>query len=457
MRHRTKSLFRTTRLLFALSVALGGLACNALIGAELGELRDDVDGLPDAEVSGPEIDGGAGVDGGLAVDAADGSPNDVKDASPDQDAALPAPTISFTSTPPDPSPATSFTFGYTITGATGDALCKLDAPGGPGTFMTCNNSATVVATPAVGTYTFTVRASNAVNATTDATYTWNKCTIPSPPGAFVYAGAITTYTIPTTCTPELVRIEVWGAEGGAGASPSLSKENPGGKGARMRGDFKGLAGVKLQILVGQKGESRVLPQGFNGGGGGGSFVWSASDNKLLIAAGGGGGGGGVNNTTTPAHQGVDGQVTLDGTHGNGMTTGAGTNGGGGVSVTTSSNNVWSGGGAGWLSNGANGFSASCGTAGGGKHPLDGGYGGLHGTNPNDTLGNGGFGGGGGAQGNCVSGGGGGGGGYSGGGGGSSNATYGYMGGGGGGSYNLGSSQSNSAGARTGNGAVSISW
>lgn len=245
-------------------------------------------------------------------------------------------------------------------------------------------------------------------------------------------GSVQTWTVPSSaCT---VTIEAWGAQGG-------NTTQAGGKGARMKGDFSGLAGQALSIIVGQQGESR---SSYDGGGGGGSFVWVTATSTPLIIAGGGGGGGGGGGLP---YAGVDAVTTSNGTNGNGASPGAGTNGYGGVA---SSGNYWASGGSGWYSAGNAGTGCSN-TSTGGSTPLNGGAGGLSGGD-HGYNGHGGFGGGGGAQGACNCAGGGGGGGYSGGGPGAN-----CGGGGGGGSYNSGTNQSNSAGIQTGNGQVTITW
>ena len=57
------------------------------------------------------------------------------------------------------------------------------------------------------------------------------------------------WTVPANGT---VTIEVWGAEGGAGTA------QPGGKGARMKGDFTLTQGAVLKIVVGQQGGNGVI-------------------------------------------------------------------------------------------------------------------------------------------------------------------------------------------------------
>lgn len=90
------------------------------------------------------------------------------------------------------------------------------------------------------------------------------------------------WTVPSS---GLYTIEVWGAIGGG----------PGGKGARMRGNFTLVKEDVFKIVVGQIGIRGGLESGSDGGGGtsggfgggGGTFVYSGD--SLYIAAGGGGG------------------------------------------------------------------------------------------------------------------------------------------------------------------------
>jgi hypothetical protein len=213
------------------------------------------------------------------------------------------------------------------------------------------------------------------------------------------------------------QIEAFGAAGTSGGS------GPGGLGARMRGDFSLNRGEVIRILVGQ------TPSG-DARGGGGSFVVASPYNTLAsarIVAGGGGG------------------ADLDGS--------SNSAGGAGQTGTTGQNSQATNGGNTGGSNGAGGGSAG-GSDGGGGGGFTGNGGG---TNPGFSFtsgglgssNNAGFGGGGG-----VNNAGGGGGGYSGGAGGR-DGSGGLGGGGGAGSVNNGTNQSNSAGARSGNGQVII--
>lgn len=240
-------------------------------------------------------------------------------------------------------------------------------------------------------------------------------------GEVTVKSGIQTWTAPVTGT---YRIEAWGAQG-----ESADASYSGGRGARMRGDFSLTAGDTLDILVGQPGSQASC----NGGGGGGSFVRKGTF-PLLVAGGGGG-----------TRQSV-GQNGCDA----GTAQQAGTGSGGSAwhgcalkSSTTIGNGgllsdySWGSGGGGWSRDGASDRRES---GHGGRAFTNGGAGGGTAS----WTGYGGFGGGGAGRGSC---GGGGGGGYSGGDGGRIAGA--------GGSYNSGTNQSNSAGARTGEGLVTI--
>jgi hypothetical protein len=228
------------------------------------------------------------------------------------------------------------------------------------------------------------------------------------------------WTVPET---KSYTITVAGAAGGTSRTP--------GKGAIMSGTFSLTKDMVLAILVGQLGG--VKNSGCNSGGGGGTFVWNkSSTSQPLIVAGGGGGGGGGCGTV-----GLNAPTTINGTGAFGTST-AGSNGNGATP-----------GGSGWLTNGTSGLvgnNSNC------TRPLEGGLGGA--AVASSSVGDGGFGGGASASGqNCSNGGPGGGGGYSGGAGPSGNTTCGAAGGGG--SYNSGTNQTNTAGANTGHGYVTI--
>ncbi|MFT7518174.1 MAG: hypothetical protein ACI9MC_000304, partial [Kiritimatiellia bacterium] len=234
------------------------------------------------------------------------------------------------------------------------------------------------------------------------------------------AAGVQTFVAPA---PGTYRIEAWGAQGESAQSGRF-----GGKGARIRGDLKLLRGQKIQILVGQQGES----DGCSAGGGGGSFVLDGTG-KVLIVAGGGGG-----TRTAVSQNGCDGRVSgFAGTGSRSAITWScaakTTDLGSGGLISSGS---WGSAGGGLNSNGKGEYLSGN----GGVAPKNGGTGGGAGS----YKAFGGFGGGGAGNGKC---GGGGGGGYSGGDGGRIA--------GGAGSHNSGTSKSESAGVQSGHGKVVI--
>ena len=88
------------------------------------------------------------------------------------------------------------------------------------------------------------------------------------------------------------------ASGASGANGTILLSQPtalipwrlGGLGARMRGTFHFVQGLKLKILVGQEGGTSDNFMDMPRGGGGGSFVTLMDNTPLIIAIGGGGGG-----------------------------------------------------------------------------------------------------------------------------------------------------------------------
>ncbi|MES2285247.1 MAG: hypothetical protein V4547_06120 [Bacteroidota bacterium] len=289
---------------------------------------------------------------------------------------------------------------------------------GTGLSSTTVSNPTSTATSAI-TYTVTVTDANSCTATSSVTVT--------PPypvlGASPYTinntstgatGTIQNFLVP--CGVTSITIEAWGAQGGTGAGQA------GGLGARIKGTFVVTPGDVLKILVGQ--------QGVNGpnssGGGGGTFITTSANSPLVVAGGGAGG-------------------SSAGVGGNGLITTAGGN-----SNCCSGGTAGSGGGAGCSGGGGgltgNGTAGTCST-GGGLSFTNGGTGGA--GNPSNG-GPGGFGGGGGGEWSCC-GTAPGGGGYSGGAG--STGGIGY----GGGSFNGGTAPSNSAGIKSGQGQVVITY
>ena len=245
---------------------------------------------------------------------------------------------------------------------------------------------------------------------------------------FSYSGSIENWTVPAGVT--MLTIEVWGAEGGGDAGV-------GGKGARMKGDFTVSPGDTLKILTGQKGKDSGTSYSSKGGGGGGASYVCKSNNDAIIIAGGGGG-----KTNSGTYSTIDGRTTEDG--GDTYSDGGGNNGMGGDDGIADGPGA---GGGGLLTNGGDGYMSCV----GGKAFINGGAGGAGSTGYGG--GDGGFGGGGGGAHNSLvrSGGAGG---YSGGQGGS---WAGQHSGGGGGSYNHGTNKSDTAGARSGNGEVKITY
>ncbi|HIB77871.1 MAG TPA: hypothetical protein EYO58_09725 [Flavobacteriales bacterium] len=210
---------------------------------------------------------------------------------------------------------------------------------------------------------------------------------------------IQTWIVPESGT---YRIEAFGARGGHSVY---------GQGAKMEAYIYLEQSTVLRLLVGQKGGIYN-----SGSGGGGTFVTTIEGDILVIA---GGGGGQYNNSWAQNVINDLSQGSANQNGNDGYCSSGGSGGDGGIGASGASDGASGGGG--YSGNGLNG---SYGT--GGKSFLDGGLGGLDGS---QAICVGGFGGGGGTHGNT--GGGGGGGGYSGGGAGChQNPSY----GGGGGSF-----------------------
>jgi hypothetical protein len=245
---------------------------------------------------------------------------------------------------------------------------------------------------------------------------------------YSYTGAVQSLTIPAGVSK--VTIEAWGAQGGNCGVSS------GGYGTDMKGDFSVLSGDVLTIYTGGQGNSNT----WGPGGGGGSGVIKGG--LPIIVAGGGGG---------ASYNGNSGKNASTGTSGVNSSGAGGIGGYGGNRGTYDpdpSDCGYGSGGGGYLGNG------SVSTSGGGYSPANGGTGGTGGGCISSNFGGWGFGGGG--SGAYA---GGGGGGYSGGGGGQYRNTSesGLRQGGGGGSYNTGINTTNTVGARSGNGLVTITY
>lgn len=257
------------------------------------------------------------------------------------------------------------------------------------------------------------------------------------PGQKVFAAVAQAQNFVVPACISTIKVTAFGAQGGS---------VDGGKGAKMSGTFTVTPGETLGIVVGKQGVTNTCGGApSTGGGGGGSFVWHENNKTEPMIAAGGGGGGNVNWGNLVCRKGLDAVTTINGTAGNGAQSAlGGVNGLGGAGNAPSGTGA---GGAGWKGNGQDStYIASPST--GGKMPFlfSGGLG-----SPNfGPGGEGGFGGGGGAVCGC-----GGGGGYSGGGAGEGSSCR--AGGGGGGSFNAGMNPDNLAGARLGDGEVTLAW
>ncbi|MBI3510178.1 MAG: T9SS type A sorting domain-containing protein [Bacteroidetes bacterium] len=296
-------------------------------------------------------------------------------------------------------------------------------------------------------YTFTSAAATGVNGPTQAQVNTAYTSTTLAGAVTVVSNGIQQWTVPATGN---YTIEGYGAQGGNGTGFSLI----GGRGAYIKGTFNLTAGTVLNIVVGQIGAD--ASSGSSGGGGTFIYTGAIGGAGLMIAAGGGGGtghnvanGGNGSATSTPVSSGTgrgDG-----GYQGLGM----GGNGGSGVGGYSATWNNAAAGGTGWGSSGLAGFFQGDVTY--QSNPGTRFTGGYHGTVNTDFPG--GFGGGGGCGGWGYSGGGGGG--YTGGGGGddwdgnSGPCSCGHGGGQGGGSFNSGTSQTNTAGVRSGDGTLII--
>jgi hypothetical protein len=244
------------------------------------------------------------------------------------------------------------------------------------------------------------------------------------------------------------RIDAYGAKGGGSACYTSG----GGNGARAQGVFTLAKDSIIRLLVGQRGltASGTSDNTNAGGGAGGSFAQlrsgsSLSQGTLLVAAGGGAGNNGCGQNVSTRANSVGQASQNGGTCSSGPTrcgvgrSGGGTDGGGGGAGTSTSYHS-SNGGAGYTGNGF-GTSRSSNFA---QSFTNGGNGSAN--DYSNQNGQGGFGGG--AHGRLE---GGGGGGYSGG----SGGQHGWDTSGGGGSFASGTSQILTAGARSGDGFITI--
>ncbi|MBK8608456.1 MAG: hypothetical protein IPL84_00445 [Chitinophagaceae bacterium] len=304
----------------------------------------------------------------------------------------------------------------------------------PGTVFNWTNSNPSIGLAATGTGDIaSFMATNAGAVPVVATVTVTPQTGASGSATFNYTGAIQNWTVPPGVTS--VNIDAFGAQGG---------NTNGGLGAQLAGTFAVTPGEVLAIAVGQQGSvNNCGGPGASGGGGGGSFIWRISSPSVPMLVAGAGGGGNTN-WSGGCIAGINASITQNGTQGNGALSALG-----GSARQWRFGNAPSGtgsGGGGWLTAGQNStFGTGC-TGGQPAFAFTGGSG----STSFGPGGDGGFGGGGGAVCGC-----GGGGGYSGGGGGEGSTCR--AGGGGGGSYNAGTSQVNTAGVRSGNGLVTITY
>lgn len=341
---------------------------------------------------------------------------------------------SFTFNPSTPSIGAATNF----TAAVGAQSYSWTFPSGSPSSSTIQNPS--VTWSASGTYDVILQATRPGGCVDTDTQSVTVINCPAGSQTFSYTGSIQTWSIPSCVTS--ITIEAWGAEGGVNQPNDRSP----GRGARMEGTFSVTGGQQLRIIVGQKGPDGFRNQFAAGGGGGASAVSVVGQSAPLIVAGGGGGAAGRQGTY---HDGGDGLITQSGGNANpGGPSSGGTSGNGGDGGTGHPHCGAAGGG--WYSAGdfsntstsaSNPGAALNGTAAGGissgNYGSDGGFGG-------------------GGAGNI---GGGGGGGYSGGAGGDQPQPSPWVeyGGGGGGSFNAGTNQNNSAGTRSGNGQVIITW
>ncbi len=220
----------------------------------------------------------------------------------------------------------------------------------------------------------------------------------------------------------------------------------GGLGADIKGSFSLTQGEIIKIAVGQTGSDGTTSGTTGGGGGGGSFVIRSPYNNqasILVIAGGGGGYTNAGSSTATMN------AYATGSGGSTYQTGGGTSGNGGSSGVA---NGAAAGGGGFLTDGGSGAEGDVYPI-GGKSFINGLIGGTEGHLGSYQGGDGGFGGGGGGWHNTLNRSGGGGG-YSGGQGGT---WSGQESGGGGGSYNAGTEPVNTAGVRSGNGLVTITY
>lgn len=285
----------------------------------------------------------------------------------------------------------------------------------------------------VTTYTVMVTDSNGCAAEDSVTITLNGLATPGSQ-TFAYTGAIQMFVVPP-CVDTLT-LEAWGGQGGIGPS------NAGGLGGYAKGDLAVTPGETLYVYVGGVGQAHNFNGsvdyealgGWNGGGKGGY------DNSGQVQNGGGGGGA------------SDIRRSMDTTYTGRVIVGAGGGGGAGGSFTPAA-----GGNGGGTTGVDGGFTYTASGGGGGTQSAGGVVSNTSRGATNGTLGRGGNG----STNQNAWGSGGGGAGYYGGAGGTSNNDHGsgHAGAGGGGSSYTGglSNTTNTAGVRTGNGQIVITW
>lgn len=247
------------------------------------------------------------------------------------------------------------------------------------------------------------------------------------------------WTVPSTAN---YTIEAGGGMGGDGTAVYSTSIATKSYGATIIGTFSLNKGDILEMVIGSKGGSSGGPHGNENGGGGGTFIYNVTSSTLLLVAGGAGGVPSSSygtSCTRNVSQGHGQSTQTPGNSTNCYTTV--TIASGGVGGYTAG--AYQGGaGGGYVGNGQNG-GTHCSTAIGGQGYNNGMVGGAGNTCYN-TANAGGFGGGGGGMLGTP----GSGGGYNGGSNSGNWSSYSDYGGGGG-SYNVGSSQTNTAGGNTG--------
>lgn len=104
----------------------------------------------------------------------------------------------------------------------------------------------------------------------------NECVHETMHGQQVFTAnnSIQTFS-PMSCI-RTITVEASGAQGGN----AITNNQPGGLGARIKGDFAITEGTSILVLVGHPGGSTLR----HGGGGGGSFVWNPGAIPLTLSS-----------------------------------------------------------------------------------------------------------------------------------------------------------------------------